>query len=60
MAPSRTFGEQTAGDAVESRGEDMDFSSSSEVSADDVVESGSKRVDKIAHFVQLTPSATRS
>jgi ribonucleoside-diphosphate reductase alpha chain len=55
MPPSRTLVEQTAGDAVESRGEDMDFSSSSEVSADDVVEVGSKGVHAPAHKVQIDP-----
>ena len=56
MAPSRTLAEQTAGEAVESRGEDMDFSSGSEVSADDVVETGSKRVDPKAHAIEIDPS----
>src|SRR6187401_1684397 len=56
MAPSRTLVEQTAETAVESRGEDMDFSSSSEVGADDVVETGSKRVDPKAHKVEIDPA----
>src|SRR4029079_4119701 len=47
---------QAAGNAAESRGEDMDFSSSSEVSADEVVETGSKRVDPKAHKVEVDPS----
>ena len=47
MAPSRTLVERTADAAIESRGEDMDFSSSSEVSADDVVE-----VDGLEHRLQ--------
>jgi hypothetical protein len=34
----------------------MDFSSSSEVSADDVVETGSKKVDPVAHKVEIDPS----
>src|SRR5262245_33070694 len=57
MPPSRTFVEQTAGDAVESRGEDMDLSTSSEVSADDVTEAAGKRsskaVDPAAHKVEI-------
>ena len=55
MASSRTFEEQTVLEAVESRGEKMDFSSSSEVSADDVVETGSKAVHAPAHKVQIDP-----
>ena len=56
MAPSRTFVEQTASERVESRGEDMDFSSSSEVGTDDVVDTGSKRVDAKRHAVEIDPS----
>ena len=60
MAPSRTLVEQTAETAVESRGEDMDFSSSSEVSSDDVVETGGKRtsktIDPAAYKVEIDPS----
>src|SRR4030095_5325987 len=56
MAPSRTLVEQTASERVESRGEDMDFSSSSEVGADDVVETGSKRGDPKRHAVEIDPA----
>ena len=60
MAPSRTLVEQTAGERVESRGEDMDFSSSSEVGTEDVTETAGKRssktVDAQAHKVEIDPS----
>ena len=60
MAPSRTLVEQTASERVESRGEDMDFSSSSDVGAEDVTESPGKRssktVDPKAHKVEIDPS----
>ncbi len=56
MPPSRTFEEQAAAGVAELRGEDMDFSSGSEVSADDIVDSGSKRVDATRHAVEIDPS----
>src|SRR5215218_3732570 len=46
MAPSRTLVEQTAEATVELRGEDMDFSSSSEVGVEDVTETTAKRTSK--------------
>src|SRR5215218_6362989 len=60
MAPSRTLVEQTAEATVELRGEDMDFSSSSEVGAEDVTETTAKRssktVDAQAYKVEIDPS----
>src|SRR5688572_29480815 len=46
MAPSRTLVEQAVAEPPVARGEDMDFSSSSEVSADDVTETTAKRTSK--------------
>src|SRR5436190_16184699 len=60
MAPSRTIVEQTAEERVALRGEDMDFSSSSEVGAEDVTETPSKRssktVDPKAYKIEIDAS----
>ena len=46
MAPSRTFEEQAVAEPPVARGEDMDFSSGSEVGTDDVMETAGKRTSK--------------
>src|SRR4029453_10369368 len=60
MARSPTLVEQAVAEPPESRGEDMDFSSSSEVGAEDVTETSGKRssktVDPKAYKVEIDPS----